>query len=69
VDVPTVDAGVSDGTGVLVDGTDVSVGGIGVSVGETGVEAGTHPLNRIMRDTNTRTLNLIEFFMTYFLWV
>jgi len=45
-------------------GTGVSVGGIGVSVGGTGVEAGAHPLNKIVRNTNARKTDPIDFFMT-----
>jgi hypothetical protein len=60
-----VGTGVSvDGMGVLVSGIGVSVGGSGVSVGATGVEAGAHPLNKTVRNINTRKTNPIDFFMT-----
>jgi len=47
--------------GVIV-GSDVNVGGIGVDVG-SGVGAGAHPLTN--RRTNKRSIDPIDFFMTF----
>ena len=54
---------VAAGTRVLVGGMRVAVGEE-VTVGGTGVEVGIHPLNKIVRTTNTRKANFIGFFIT-----
>ena len=54
------------GTGVLVAvGSGVNVSGIGegVNVGGIGVGAGAHPLNKTVRRTNARNIDLVGFFM------
>jgi hypothetical protein len=60
-----VDVGVGEG-GMGVDvGVSVAVGGIDVGVFvDIGAGAGAHPLNKTIRNTNTRKTDSICFFMT-----
>jgi len=70
--------GNGEGDGVIVNvGVEVIVGvkvivGVddGADVGETGVGAGAHPLaTKIVRTTNARNFDPIDFFMTILLLV
>ncbi len=67
-----VDVGIGVIVGVTVAvGSGVNVGGIGEGVNVRGtdvgggVEAGAHPLNKIIRNTNERKTDPIDFFMTF----
>jgi branched-subunit amino acid ABC-type transport system permease component len=56
------------GMGVIVGGMGVNVGNIGkgMDAGVIGVEAGAHPFSETVMKTNTRNVDLIEFFMILF---
>lgn len=64
-----INEGAGIGVTVEVGGIDVyvAVGGTGVyvAVGGTGVDAGAHPLNIIIRNTNARHPDWIDFFITF----